>query len=152
MADFRHFLIFDFAQSLLQKNLGFLATGKIGGRPSVRAPLQFLHESIFCHSPSFTATAEKKGWIVSKANKTGQFSIITTTPDARAFHNYLPPLARGTPSFIKKENIQVRPPRRFAPPLQVSPTKHKCVSWGPMGGELTHPTPTKDIRNVRLDE
>ncbi len=90
------------------------------------------------HSPSFTAPAEKKGWIVSKANKTGQFSIITTTPDARAFHNYLPPLARGTPSFIKKENIQVRPPRRFAPPLQVSPTKHKCVSWGPMGGELTH--------------
>ena len=66
---------------MLQKNLGFLATGKIGGQCSVRAPLQFSHESIF-----------------------------------RNFH----------------------PPRRFAPPLQVSPTKHKCVSWGPMGGELTH--------------
>jgi len=58
----------------LQKNLGFLATGKIGGQCSVRAPLQFLHESIFRHSPSFTAIAEKNGWIVSKANKTGQFS------------------------------------------------------------------------------
>jgi len=65
---------------VLQKNLGFLATGKIGVYPSVRAPLQFLHESIFRNSPSFTAIAEKKGWIVSKANKTGQFSIITTTP------------------------------------------------------------------------
>jgi len=103
---------------VLQKNLGFLATGKIGGDPSVRVPLQFLHESIFRHSPSFTATAEKKGWIVSKANKTGQFSIITPTPDVRTFHNYLPPLARGTPSFIKKENIQVRPPRRYAPLLR----------------------------------
>jgi hypothetical protein len=116
---------------VLQKNLGFLATGKIGGYSSVRAPLQFLHESIFRHSPSFTATAEKKGWIVSKANKTGQFSIITTTPDVRTFHNYPtvydgPPLVSlglvalcGTPDdfalqnllvVIKKGNIQMRPP------------------------------------------
>jgi hypothetical protein len=50
------------------------------------------------HSPSFTATAEKKGWIVSKANKTGQFSIITTTPDVRAIHNY-PTVYDGPPLF-----------------------------------------------------
>ncbi len=48
------------------------------------------------HSPSFTAIAEKKGWIVSKANKTGQFSIIATTPDIRAIHNY-PTVYNGSP-------------------------------------------------------
>jgi hypothetical protein len=107
LADFRHFSIFDFAQKSSQKNLGFLATGKIWGQCSVRVPLQFLHESIFRHSPSFTATAEKKGWIVSKANKTGQFSIITTTPDVRTFHNY-PTVYDGPPPCFARACRPVR--------------------------------------------
>ena len=96
MAEIRQKIFSFLWKNVLQKNLGFLATGKIGGYPSVCAPLQFLHESIFRHSPSFTATAEKKGWIVSKANKTGQFSIITTTPDVQVFHNY-PTVYDGPP-------------------------------------------------------
>jgi len=46
--------------------------------------------------PVFYRPAEKKGWIVSKANKTGQFSIIATTPDVRTFHNY-PTVYDGPP-------------------------------------------------------
>jgi len=52
------------------------------------------------NSPSFTAPAEKKGWIVSKANKTGQFSIIATTPDVRTFHNY-PTTSWSPPCFAR---------------------------------------------------
>ncbi len=110
------------------------------------------------HSPSFTAPAEKKGWIVSKANKTGQFSIITTTPDVRTFHNYPtvydgPPLVSlglvalcGTPDdfalqnllvVIKKGNIQVRPPhhassRRFVASSRLSFFRHPGAGRDPV--------------------
>ena len=69
--------------------------------------------------PVFYRPAEKKGWIVSKANKTGQFSIIATTPDVRAFHNYPtvydgPPLVSlglvalcGTPDDFALQNLLV---------------------------------------------
>jgi len=157
LADFRLFSILQIAQGSLQKNLGFLATGKIGGYPSMCAPLQFSHESIFRHSPSFTAIAEKKGWIVSKANKTGQFNIITTTPDVRTFHNYPtvydgPPLVSlglvalcGTPDdfalqnllvVIKKGNIQVRPP-------------HHSVVPPSAGGEYSAPIGPREIAKFR---
>ena len=38
---------------------------------------------------------------MSKANKTGQFNIITTTPDVRTFHNY--PTVYDGPPFFHKE-------------------------------------------------
>ena len=93
---------FNFANcpKLVAKKPWFSCNNFDSGCGNLSAALRILHESIFRHSPSFTAIAEKKGWIVSKANKTGQFSIITTTPDVRTFHNYPTTLRVPLPPII----------------------------------------------------
>jgi hypothetical protein len=119
------------------------------------------------HSPPFTAPAEKKGWVVGKANKTGQFRIITTTPDARTIHNY-PTVYDGSPLVslglvalcgtpddfalqnllvvIKKGNIQVRPPNHA--------TRHPGAGRDPvdaMRQPVSFGIITQVLRNAKLD-
>ncbi len=110
--------------------------------------MRVLHESIFRHSPSFTAPAEKKGWIVSKANKTGQFSIITTTPCVipayRAPRNY-------KISWVISAGIQLAPRANLC--YLALLRKFAFANWIPPFGGMTNMAafPTPPLRRGRQD-